>query len=215
MSRPRRPAPGRHAVDLRDNTLALNEAVEELRHSVIEVVRTSTADVDRRQGAALATLICQAGSPIAGHGEHAVQVSDLSEGGACLAVRRRCRLAHKARCGSMACRGRAARARCARPTPTAPACRPSAPDCGARRLRFRCIETAASPRAGSLSSQDLNGSRHAGSSLWMASTTGLRIDGNAVLAGEVGAGRLFLGPAGGERRRAMDRRAQLHWPGTI
>ena len=40
---------GRNAVDLRDNTAALNGAVEELRHSVIQVVRTSTAEVDRRQ----------------------------------------------------------------------------------------------------------------------------------------------------------------------
>ena len=40
---------GRHASELRDNTVALNGAVEELRHSVIQVVRTSTADVDRRQ----------------------------------------------------------------------------------------------------------------------------------------------------------------------
>ena len=39
---------GQHAVDLRDNTVALNAAVEELRHSVIEVVRTSTSDVERR-----------------------------------------------------------------------------------------------------------------------------------------------------------------------
>jgi methyl-accepting chemotaxis protein len=40
---------GQHAADLRDNTLALNEAVEALRHSVIQVVRTSTAAVDRRR----------------------------------------------------------------------------------------------------------------------------------------------------------------------
>ena len=40
---------GRHAVDLRDSMAALNQAVEEFRHSVIKVVRTSTAEVDRRQ----------------------------------------------------------------------------------------------------------------------------------------------------------------------
>ena len=72
---------GRHAADLRDNTLALNAAVEELRHSVIQVVRTSTAAVDRRQGARYATELPGRLS-IAGQGEHAVQVSDLSEGGA-------------------------------------------------------------------------------------------------------------------------------------
>jgi methyl-accepting chemotaxis protein len=74
---------GRHAADLRDNTLALNEAVEELRHSVIQVVRTSTAAVDRRQGPRYATDLLGR-LAIGGQGEHAVQISDLSEGGACL-----------------------------------------------------------------------------------------------------------------------------------
>jgi methyl-accepting chemotaxis protein len=74
---------GRHAADLRDNTLALNEAVEELRHSVIQVVRTSTAAVDRRQGPRYATDLLGR-LAIAGQGEHTVQISDLSEGGVCL-----------------------------------------------------------------------------------------------------------------------------------
>ena len=74
---------GRHAADLRDNTLALNAAVEELRHSVIQVVRTSTAAVDRRQGQRYAADL-PGRLAIAGQGEHAVQVSDLSEGGACV-----------------------------------------------------------------------------------------------------------------------------------
>jgi len=34
---------------VRDNVVALNKAVEELRHSVIRAVRSSTSDVDRRQ----------------------------------------------------------------------------------------------------------------------------------------------------------------------
>ena len=74
---------GRHAADLRDNTLALNAAVEELRHSVIQVVRTSTAAVDRRQGTRYAADL-PGRLAIAGQREHAVQISDLSEGGACL-----------------------------------------------------------------------------------------------------------------------------------
>jgi len=37
-----------HAVAVRENVAALNLAVGELRHSVIRVVRTSTAEVDRR-----------------------------------------------------------------------------------------------------------------------------------------------------------------------
>ena len=36
-------------MDLRDNMAALSGAVEDLRRSVIKVVRTSTADVERRQ----------------------------------------------------------------------------------------------------------------------------------------------------------------------
>jgi methyl-accepting chemotaxis protein len=71
----------RHAVDLRDNTVGLGQAVEELRHSVIEVVRTSTAEVDRRQGRRHAVDLT-ARLAIAGQGEHAARVSDLSEGGA-------------------------------------------------------------------------------------------------------------------------------------
>ena len=74
---------GRHAADLRDNTLALNKAVEALRHSVIEVVRTSTAAVDRRKGQRYAAEL-PGRLAIAGQGEHAGQISDLSEGGACL-----------------------------------------------------------------------------------------------------------------------------------
>jgi methyl-accepting chemotaxis protein len=74
---------GRHAADLRDNTLALNEAVEELRRSVIQVVRTSTAAVDRRHGPRYATDL-PGRLAIGGQGEHSVQISDLSDGGACL-----------------------------------------------------------------------------------------------------------------------------------
>jgi methyl-accepting chemotaxis protein len=39
---------GRHASDVRKNALGLDSAVQELRHSVIRVVRTSTDEVDRR-----------------------------------------------------------------------------------------------------------------------------------------------------------------------
>ena len=40
---------GKHAVEVRDNAEGLNIAVGDLRHSVIRVVRTSTAEVDRRE----------------------------------------------------------------------------------------------------------------------------------------------------------------------
>ena len=72
---------GRHAADLRDNTMALNHAVEELRHSVIEVVRTSTAEVDRRQTGRQKVDLA-AHFSVAGHGERVARVVDLSEGGA-------------------------------------------------------------------------------------------------------------------------------------
>jgi methyl-accepting chemotaxis protein len=74
---------GRHAADLRDNTLALNEAIEELRHSVIQVVRTSTAADDRRRGTRYVAEL-PGRIALAGQDEHPVRVSDLSEGGACL-----------------------------------------------------------------------------------------------------------------------------------
>jgi methyl-accepting chemotaxis protein len=72
---------GRYATEVRDNTVALNEAVAELRHSVIRVVRTSTAEVDRRQTPRHA-LDLPARLSVAGGGETAVRVKDLSEGGA-------------------------------------------------------------------------------------------------------------------------------------
>ncbi|HEX3398780.1 MAG TPA: methyl-accepting chemotaxis protein, partial [Acetobacteraceae bacterium] len=74
---------GRHASELRDNTVALNGAVAELQHSVIQVVRTSTADVDRRQ-TQRRTVDLPARLSIVGHGEATAQVTDLSEGGACI-----------------------------------------------------------------------------------------------------------------------------------
>jgi hypothetical protein len=39
---------GQHAVEVKENGTGLSEAVGELRHSNIRVVRTSTADVNRR-----------------------------------------------------------------------------------------------------------------------------------------------------------------------
>ena len=74
---------GRHAVDLRDSMTALNHAVEELRHSVIKVVRTSTAEVDRRQTRRYAVDIA-GGLSIADQGQYQVRASDLAAGGACV-----------------------------------------------------------------------------------------------------------------------------------
>lgn len=74
---------GHQAGDLRDTIVSLNHAVEELRHSVIKVVRTSTADMERRQFQRYAVDLPAALS-ITGQEESRVQVVDLSEGGGCL-----------------------------------------------------------------------------------------------------------------------------------
>lgn len=71
------------AVDVRDDIVALTATVEELRHSVIRVVRGSTDEVDRR--AVPRTPVRLAGQfSVAGQGEFRAEVSDLSEGGVCL-----------------------------------------------------------------------------------------------------------------------------------
>jgi methyl-accepting chemotaxis protein len=74
---------GRLSCDVRDNTVALDHLVDELRHSVTRAVRTSTAEVDRRQTSRYAVDLAARWS-VAGQGEHLIRVSDLSEGGACV-----------------------------------------------------------------------------------------------------------------------------------
>jgi len=73
----------RHATELRDNIAVLNNAVEELRHSVIKVVRTSTAEVERRQ-VQRHQVDLAASLVIADRGARDVRVSDISVGGACV-----------------------------------------------------------------------------------------------------------------------------------
>ncbi|HEY3845519.1 MAG TPA: methyl-accepting chemotaxis protein [Acetobacteraceae bacterium] len=74
---------GRHATEVRDGAAGLNDAVEVLRNSVNRVVRTSTAEVDRRQVPRhLVDLQCRLS--VAGYGERAARVTDLSEGGAAI-----------------------------------------------------------------------------------------------------------------------------------
>ena len=72
---------GRHASELRNDTVTLNHAVENLRNSVIEVVRTSTSDVERRQ-AARVPIDLPARLAVAGQTERSVNVGDISAGGA-------------------------------------------------------------------------------------------------------------------------------------
>jgi hypothetical protein len=71
---------GRQAAEVRENCVGLNEAMEELRHSVIRVVRTSTTEVDRRREYRfLVDRACQLS--IAGRSSTA-NVTDLSANGA-------------------------------------------------------------------------------------------------------------------------------------
>jgi hypothetical protein len=72
---------GQHSAQVRDDTAGLNTLVGELKRSVIRVVRTSTAEVDRRHSARYpVTLPCRV--TVAGLGAQPATVADLSEGGA-------------------------------------------------------------------------------------------------------------------------------------
>jgi len=104
---------GRLATDVRDNIVALDRAVEELRHSVIRVVRTSTSDVDRRQTQRY-QMVMAATLAAAGRSGVGVQVIDLSEGGASvqdgpeLAMGTRCTLRLEGVSAALPCAVRAA-----------------------------------------------------------------------------------------------------------
>jgi methyl-accepting chemotaxis protein len=72
---------GHRAADVHQDVAALATAVDDLRHSVIRVVRTSTLEVDRRQNPRYQVdLPCRL--ELAGGASHAARVRDLSEGGA-------------------------------------------------------------------------------------------------------------------------------------
>ena len=71
---------GRQAADVRDNASGLNVAMEELRHSVVRVVRTATADVDRRLNERFTVDL---GCRVTIDGQnHAARVVDWSDTGA-------------------------------------------------------------------------------------------------------------------------------------
>jgi methyl-accepting chemotaxis protein len=72
---------GMRAAEVREDAAALNTAVGELRHSVIRVVRTSTADVDRRRFIRQQVdLRCRLSVP--GQAAGTARVTDISEAGA-------------------------------------------------------------------------------------------------------------------------------------
>ncbi len=71
----------RRAADVHDDIGSLDTAVDELRHSVIRVVRTSTVEFDRRHDRRYQVdLPCHLELAIGG--SHAARVADLSDGGA-------------------------------------------------------------------------------------------------------------------------------------
>ncbi|MGD0108013.1 MAG: PilZ domain-containing protein, partial [Rhodopila sp.] len=73
---------GRRAADVRDNATSLNEEMQEMRHFMIRVVRTSTSEVDRRAHQRFeADLPCRL--TVAGR-VYEARVRDLSDGGASL-----------------------------------------------------------------------------------------------------------------------------------
>ncbi|MGA3401145.1 MAG: methyl-accepting chemotaxis protein [Acetobacteraceae bacterium] len=72
---------GQRSGQVPHNATSLNSMVGELKSALISVVRTSTAEVDRRHATRhLVKLACHVTVP--GHGRQPVTVTDLSEGGA-------------------------------------------------------------------------------------------------------------------------------------
>ena len=70
---------GHRAAEVLENTHAMNSAVETLRRAVVNIVRTSTADVDRRN---YRRRPCMADGTISGQGQSGpVVVRDISEHG--------------------------------------------------------------------------------------------------------------------------------------
>ncbi|MEJ0020415.1 MAG: cache domain-containing protein [Acetobacteraceae bacterium] len=73
----------RQASRMRDDVLALDGAMGQLRDSVVRVVRTSIKEADRRQAERVAIdLPCQIS--VAGQGRQAARLVDLGAGGACV-----------------------------------------------------------------------------------------------------------------------------------
>ncbi|MGA3005330.1 MAG: methyl-accepting chemotaxis protein [Acetobacteraceae bacterium] len=74
---------GQRSAQVRDDTVALNTMVGELKHALIRVVRTSTEEVNRRHQARYrGALACKLA--VAGLGASTATVSNISEGGAAI-----------------------------------------------------------------------------------------------------------------------------------
>lgn len=74
---------GRHAETVRENTRAVDQAIRDVKHAVVRVVRTSATEVERRNSRRF-QLNLSGWVTASGQAEQPVHVSDLSIGGACL-----------------------------------------------------------------------------------------------------------------------------------
>lgn len=72
---------GQRSSQVRDDTAALNALVGDLKHALIRVVRTSTAEVNRRHDARYTiSLACRLA--VAGRGSISARIADISQHGA-------------------------------------------------------------------------------------------------------------------------------------
>jgi methyl-accepting chemotaxis protein len=72
------------SAEVRDHTAKLNAMVDELKHSVVRVVRTSTADVDRRLGGVRHQVDIPCRISSSGFSARPARIKDLSCGGAAI-----------------------------------------------------------------------------------------------------------------------------------
>lgn len=71
---------GRRAAEIRDGSVSIAKKVDDLRTTLVRVIRTSTSDVDRRESSRL--TIGGPGTIVVAGRSHAVKVRDISLGGA-------------------------------------------------------------------------------------------------------------------------------------
>jgi methyl-accepting chemotaxis protein len=72
---------GRRAAEVRDSTTEMKQAVEQLKHQVVRMVRTSTDEVNRRQMIRFATALpCRLST--SAQGTRTARITDLSQSGA-------------------------------------------------------------------------------------------------------------------------------------
>jgi methyl-accepting chemotaxis protein len=88
---------GKHAAEVKENSAAVNGAINELRHVIIRVVRTSTSEVDRR-GERRRPCLAEASISCDGQSGTAT-VHDISEQGCVAATTLRCQTGSRVEIG--------------------------------------------------------------------------------------------------------------------